>query len=197
MNPRKAVLLSVLAVFLIIAVSSAALAQSQKPTDRNDDDATINDAATSLNILKVAVTDHFAQFGSFPVGDNKFELLLLKEKLLNQPPSLLSRKGNPRTETHVRVLKALSARAPVSATNAAYSFHGDLSNETTGAVVIETVVFKATSQDAKALSLHIDGPQLSSPLGEADLKGRVKFGPIPTNGFGDVHVYLTHWGGKR
>src|SRR5690349_10630365 len=67
----------------------------------NSGDDTINNATTSLNILKVAVTDHYAKFGSLPVGDNAFELLLRKEGLLNEPLPLMSRNGNPRIESHV------------------------------------------------------------------------------------------------
>ena len=169
------------------------IAQAQT-VDQNGDDVRINDATTSLNILKVAVTDYYAKFGSFPVGNNKFELLLMKEGLVNKPFSLMSGNGNSSTESHVRILKPVSSTLLVTASNAAYNFQGGPTNQTAGSFVVETVILNVASRDARELSLRIDGPKLSSPLGEADLKGRVKFGAIPANGFGEVHVYIIHRG---
>jgi len=194
------IVVSVIA-FCVVSLASRALdagllvsTAHAQTVDGNSDDVIINNATTSLNILKVAVTDHYAKFGSLPVGDNAFELLLRKEGLLNEPLSLMSRNGNPRTESHVRVIKALSPTVLVTATNAAYNFQGGPTNQTAGSFVVETVIRNVASRDARELSLRIDGPELSSPLGAADLKGRVKFGAIPTNGFGEVHVYIIHRG---
>lgn len=143
--------------------------------------ANVEELARTLNTVKVAVVDHYAKFGSFPLEDETFELTLVKEELLDQAPPW-----------HVRVQKALSSAEDVTATNAAYNFHDGPANQTVGSVIIEAVIPKMTSQDARATSLEFDGEELSNPLGEADLKGRVKFGAIPTNGLGEVHVYLTH-----
>jgi beta-glucanase (GH16 family) len=150
---------------------------STQPNENSED----NDLAATLNTVKTAVVDYFAKYGSFPQKDETFELTLVKEGLLKQAPSW-----------HVRVLKALSSAENVTATNAAYNFHDGPVNQTVGSVIIEAAIPRMTSEDARTLSLQFDGEDLSSPVGEADLKGRVKFGAIPTNGVGEVHVYLTH-----
>ncbi|HTL15741.1 MAG TPA: hypothetical protein VL793_00810 [Patescibacteria group bacterium] len=156
-------------------------------------DGAVNMAVTSLNTLKVAVTDHYAQFGSFPLGDNSFDLTLVREGFLERPLSLLARPGKPTPVSHVRVMEALSQTTIVSATNAAFNFQGTLTNQAVGSIVVEVVISKVTRQDALELSLQIDGPGFTSPPGEADLRGRVKFGAIPADGLGEVHVYITHW----
>lgn len=160
------------------------------------DDAGVNKVVTSLQIVKVAGTDHYAKFGSLLV-DPAFDYTLLHEGLLEEPLSVMLSTGIGNTNSHVQIVKALASGAVVTATNAAYSFTGGHTNETAGSVVVEAVISNVASQDARKLSLQIDGPELSNALGEADLKGRVKFGAIPSNGFGEVHVYLMHWAGKR
>jgi RNA polymerase sigma factor (sigma-70 family) len=140
----------------------------------------INDLATSINTVKTAVVDHYGNFGSFP-REESFELTLVREKLLENPPLW-----------HVRIQDALSSNEEVTASNAAYNFHGDAGNETTGSFIIEAVIPNLSAEDARALSLEFDGAEFSTPLGEADLKGRVKFGAIPAEGVGEVHVYMTH-----
>jgi hypothetical protein len=162
------------------------------PTTGAVDPNKINRATASLNTLKVAVVDHYAKFGSFPTGDNTFESTLMQEGLLDKPISLMSRGGNSDPDYHLRVRNALSSTVLVTATNAAYNFDGGPTNQTTGSVVIETVILNVAGLDARDLSLRVDGPNLTKPYGEADLAGRVKFGAIPTNGFGEVHVYVTH-----
>lgn len=169
-------------------LTSTAYAQTENVVDPNK----INNAVRALETLKTAVVDHYAKFGSFPIGDNAFESTLEREGLVAKPPSLMKRKVNSSSDYHVRVMNPLPSTALVTATNAAYNFEGSLTNQVAGSFVIETVIFDVTSQDARDLSLFYDGPKLSSPLGEADLRGRIKFAAIRTNGFGEVHVYFTH-----
>ena len=149
-------------------------------TDASDS-TQANDLATTINIVKTAVVDHYAKFGSFPTEDKTFEQTLVKEGMLEEAPSW-----------HVRVLKALSSAENVTATNTAYNYHDGRDNQTFGSVIIEAVIPKMTGQAARALSVLVDGEELSSPVGDADLHGRVKFAAIPAQGFGEVHVYLTH-----
>jgi hypothetical protein len=169
-------------------LSSTAHAQTGSVVDENK----IHTAVRGLETLKTAVIDHYAKFGSFPIGDNAFESTLEREGLVAKPASLLKRKGNSSSDYHVRIMNALPSTALVTATNAAYNFEGGLTNQVTGSFVVETVIFSVASQDARELSLFYDGPKLSSPLGEANLKGRVKFGAISAKGVGEVHVYFTH-----
>jgi hypothetical protein len=178
-------------LFSVESLASPAPAQTEGVTDAK----AIDNATASMNTLKVAVVDHYAKFGSFPIGDNTFESTLEREGLLAKPASLMN--GNGNSDYHVRVMNALSSTVLVTATNAAFNFEGGTTNQATGSVVIETVIFNVASQDARQLSLRVDGPKLTSPLSKADLKGRVKFSAIPTNGFGEVHVYVTHWSGKH
>jgi hypothetical protein len=190
---RKAVLKSICLAILAGRLdagflSSMAHAQSGSVVDSNK----INNVVKALETLKTAVIDHYGEYGSFRIGDNAFESTLEREGLLAKPPSLLNRKRNASSDYHVRVMNAPGSNVLVTATNAAYNFEGGLTNQVTGSFVIETVIFNVASQDARELSLYYDGPKLSSPLGEADLRGRIKFGAISAKGVGVVHVYFTH-----
>jgi hypothetical protein len=169
-------------------LASTAHAQTASAVDSNK----INNVVKALETLKTAVIDYYGEYGSFPIGDNAFESTLEREGLVAKPPSLMNRSGNHSSDYHIRVMNAPPSTALVTATNAAYNFEGGLTNQATGSFVIETVIFNVTSKDARKLSLFIDGPKLSGPLGEADLRGRVKFGAASAKGIGEVHVYVTH-----
>jgi hypothetical protein len=169
-------------------LSSTAYAQGGSVVDSNK----INKVVKALETLKTAVIDHYGEYGSFPIGDNAFESTLEREGLVAKPPSLMNRKRDPSPDYRVRVMNAPGSNVLVTATNAAYNLQGGLTNQVTGSFVIETVIFNVASQDARELSLFCEGPKLSSPLGEADLRGRIKFGAISAKGVGEVHVYFTH-----
>jgi hypothetical protein len=58
-----------------------------------------------------------------------------------------------------------------------------------GTNVVQAVITGVSEADARALSLWIEGPGLSSPLGQDDLKGRVKYAARSRT---TVYIYLTH-----
>ncbi len=141
--------------------------------------------AARIQAVKTAIVDYYANHGSLPDVTNFIEPTLIGEGLLEES---MPYAANVRT----RVMKTSDPIAPVTGANQAYSLDGYGTNSVFGQFVVEAVVDNVTAKVARELSLAIDGEPMTSPIGEADLMGRVKFGAIPSNGGGEVHVYLTH-----
>jgi len=145
----------------------------------------INNGARRLGMVKRAIEYYYANHGSLPPITDSVEPTLAGEGLLEES---IASPFNIRT----RIVEISDSMAPVTAANQAYSLDGNRTNVVFGAVLVEAVIANATATAAQALSLRVDGEALSSPVGEADLAGRVKFDAIPVGGSGEVHCYLTH-----
>ncbi len=176
-------LVGIIAMVGIISVLAALLIPNVIPPTT---DARLNGESVSTEGIRTALAEHYAQFASLP-ETNAVDLLLLAEGLLDKPFSC-----HIGTNSWVQAVPALPSGAIVTATNAAYDFSGGAVNQAHGSVVVEAIIQHVTAEDARELSLAMDGPELSSPVGEPDLKGRVKFGAIQSGAFGDIHVYITH-----
>lgn len=139
--------------------------------------------AARLQTVKTAVVDYYAKNGSLPGITDFIEPTLIGEGLL---------KESTPDSSNVRTRIVELADAPVTGANQAYSLDGSGTNVIFGRLVVESVVGNVTAKRASELSQLIDGPGLSSPVGETDLTGRVKFDAIPLDGTGEVHIYITH-----
>lgn len=144
-----------------------------------------NDIALRVQTLKTAAVDHYAKFGDFPL-DSQFEATLIEEGFLEQRTDLVA------SSIWAHISPAAGPDELVTGANLAYSLDGGGTNNVTGRVVVEAVVSGITAEGAGALDELIDGRQLSGPMGEANLIGRVKYDAIPPNATGEVHIYVTH-----
>ncbi len=80
--------------------------------------------------------------------------------------------------------------ATPTTTDSAYDLDGTGGNDASGGVVVEAVITGVTENDARDLSLRLDGDALSTAAtGADDLLGRVKYAlGSPTT----VYIYVTH-----
>ena len=163
---------------LAVLLPSVGLAQTYPAVDAG----WVTNTMERLQDIKIAVVDYYAKHGSLPL-DADFEATLSKEGILE---------GVRATNMLTRIVLCLDLFAPITGSNQAYSLDGKLTNNAIGSVVVETVMSSVTATAARDLSVRMEGEDMSSPLGQTDLKGRVKYDPIPMRGTGEVHIYLTH-----
>jgi hypothetical protein len=193
LKPVRRTLIEVIGILTVIVELASLLIprlseaiKDSRASNAAIDNARVNITVKSVNRAKVAMVEHFVKWGSLPV-DDKFDLLLMRERLLKKPFSC-----EISTNSHVQAVRALASGDIVTATNAAYNWDGCLTNQANGTVVVEAVLLNVKAEDARNLSLRLDGSEFSSPLGKADLQGKVKFAAISRNGVGEVHIYFAY-----
>ena len=167
-----------MAALAVLLVSSVGLAQTYPAVD----EGWVTNTCLRLQSIKNAVVDYYAKHKSLPLAAD-FETTLIKEELLERAAT---------TNILTRIVLCLDLFAPITGSNQAYSMDGNLTNNINGSIVVEAVVSGVTAAYARDLSIRMEGEDMSSPLGQTDLKGRVKYDPIPMRGTGEVHIYLTH-----
>jgi len=187
-------LIEMIGVLAVIAILASMLIPKIFEAINN---SKINNAAVSYNTVKTALADHYAKFGSllssngtvFATGTyaaTNYDKMLVAEGFLDK--TFQVKIGT--TNTHVQVVTTQASGATPCTTDSAYDLDGTGGNDASGGVVVEAVITGVTENDARDLSLRLDGDALSTAAtGADDLLGRVKYAlGSPTT----VYIYVTH-----
>ena len=166
-------------------------------------DSKVSNAAAACNTVKSAVNEYYGKKGRFEAADGtalaatteNWEAVLLKERFLEKPLDV--RIGTTATLRIVKVndLAADSAPAVAGLDLGSYDLDGadPVNDVTNSGWLAEIKIVGATVQDARDLSLRLDGKDLSTADGSAtaaDPEGRVKYSVDA--GVAEVHVYIAH-----
>ena len=203
-------LIEMIGVLAVIAILAALLIPKvfQAITE-----AKINTVPVGCATIKTAVIDHYAKYGGLAnlkggamatvpaVGApsaNYDELVLLAEGFIDKPFA-------PRVGTSADIeigsvdpTKVGTGQAVTALEGVSYSLAGATTdNDVAGSHVVYAKILQVPAADAQAISARIDGiaGNMSSPEatpGDADLRGRVKYGTIAAGSTGTVYIYLTH-----
>jgi len=198
-NQRKSsqafTLIEMIGVLAVIAILASMLIPKIFEAINN---SKINNAAVSYNTVKTALADHYAKWGSLLSSNGtvfttsasiatNYDKLLVSEGFLDK--TFQVKIGT--TNTHIQVVDSLANNVAADTSNSAYDLDGTgTANDASGGVVVEAVITGVTENDARDLSLRLDGDLLSTPAtGSDDTKGRVKYAAAsPTT----VYIYVTH-----
>lgn len=189
---RGFTLIEMIGVLAIIAIIAGALIPKIFEAIR---DSRINSTIETYNTLKTAVLDHYAKHGKFAdtsgnvYTGSSFDAVLLQENRISAKAAdkipLSTASGS--TAAYVNVVTG-KGRA-----NSGYALAGDTVVSTSDAsYTVELVINGVAKQDARDLSLRLDGPGLSATdLNSDDTKGIVEYvnSTGPTR---DVYIYITH-----
>jgi len=191
-------LIEMIGVLAVIAILASLLIPKIFEAINN---SRVSNASLSYNTVKTALADHFAKYGSllssngtsFPAGTSvllNFDKVLVSEGFLDKAFSAKIGDSSVGATQHVEVVAALDTSAAPTTTDSRYSLAGDNVNEALGSAVAQVVIPGVLESDARALSLLLDGPAMSSAaIGSDDTSGRVKYAATsPTV----VYIYLTH-----
>ncbi len=157
----------------------------------------INNAVGSINACKTAALNYFAKYGVFGnangaaytatelASTNEWDTILISTGFLEKPFS--SRVGAASSDLFVR--GAVDADPAVD--NIQFNLDGDtnLRDVPTGSAVVYVKLDNVAIDDARELSLRIDGAGILSPTAGDDVNGRVKFDDANTT---TVYIYLAH-----
>jgi len=149
-------------------------------------DARVNSTAVSLNTLRAAVAQYMTKNNTLgTAGTSDYDSDLVED-------------GDLDKEFETKIGSAadvalVAGNVAANDTPARYNLDGSGSTDTSDAsVIVEAVIEDVPARDAYALSLAIDGADLSqSTLTSADLSGRVVYA-APSSGLTDVYVYIAH-----
>ena len=182
--------------------------------------ARITNAVGSITSMKSAVTDFAGKYGTIPttVATSRIDDLLVTAgvldsrfavKLGTQPisPPLAGATWSNATGTWVAtvvgaVSQATQSRliclnsnvaAPSGAAGANYQLTGAGTNLPAGSRVVSAVITGVSLNDARELSLRLDGDSMTQPVGSAavDARGKVVYG-APAGGLYTVYIYIAH-----
>jgi len=189
---RGFTLIEMIGVLAIIAILAGALIPKIFDAIR---DSRINSTIETYNTLKTAVVDHYAKRGKFAdtsgniYTGSSFDSILLQENRITARAAdkiPLSTAGGT-TGVYVNVVTGKGR------SNSGYALAGDTVISTSDAsYTVELVIKGVAKQDARDLSLRLDGPGLSATdLSSDDTKGIVEYvnSTDPTR---DVYIYITH-----
>jgi len=202
-------MIGVLAIIAILAVIIVPKVFSTIASSR------ITNTASSINAVKSAVAEYAGKYGTIPLTTTnaiaRLDDLLFSEQMLetrfsakigtvatNYNVATYNRTtdvwagGNAGTTAQSRIICITSApaTAPSAALGANYRLTG-VTNLPASARVVSAVIMGVTANDARELSLRIDGEIGSTALGAADDIGKVVYA-TPANGVTNVYIYLAH-----
>ena len=209
-------MIGVLAIIAILAVIIVPKVFSTIASSR------VTSTVASVTSVRTALADFVGKYGTLPVlgsttpaisaTNSRIDDLLLKTGNLDQrfSPKLGTQvttytagatwtqsasgawqtAGGASQATFSRIITASStATVPVNGNN--YRLDGT-TNLTAGSIVASAVIVGVSANDARELSLRIDGDQLSQTnTTTADTRGKVVYA-APVGGVTDVYVYLVH-----
>ncbi len=168
----------------------------------------LNNAVVSYNSVKSAAMMYFGKYGKFggvggtnllaaeiaspPTGNatNWDAKVLLTEQLVEKP--FATKVGSDNT---VEIRPCLAAAATVDGSNAGYDLSGAGGGNTAGSgqSVVEAVMKGVALDDARDLSLRIDGPSMTeTDATTTDIRGRVKYTVTSGQNTTDVYIYIAH-----
>ena len=144
-------------------------------------EARVSAAVGSLDAVKAATVSYYSKNGALPTNST-FDSLLVSLEFLERPFNCKLGNGDAVTGTG-------GQGGPSSG---GYKLDGATNMTAAAAVTVECVISNVAIVDAWALSLLMDGPDLSATtaVGTNDLRGRVEYSH--TSGSGNVYIYLGH-----
>jgi len=181
--------------------------------------ARVTNTVASITSMKSAVTDFAGKYGTIPttVATSRIDDLLVTAGLLdsrftvklgtqapNPPPAgatWSNTTGAWVATTTGAVSQAAQSRlicltsnttSPATANGANYQLSGS-TNLPTGSRVVSAVIAGVSLNDARELSLRLDGDAMTQPVGStaADAAGKVVYNAA-NNGVYTVYVYIAH-----
>ncbi len=203
-------MIGVLAIIAVLAVIIVPKVFSTIASSR------ITNAASSVGAIKTAVAEFAGKYGTLPLTTNNSRIddLLFTDGLMegryvvkigtqpgNPPPAgaTWTRAAGAWTETGGTVQTAQSriiclasnpTPLPSAAAGANFRLNG-VANLPTGARVIAAVLVNVTTNEAREVSLRIDGETNTPALGAADNVGKVAYA-APVAGLTTVYIYIAH-----
>lgn len=194
-------LVEMIGVLAVIAILAGMLIPKIFEAIKN---SRINSTLEAYNTLVAAVNDHVGKWGKFcdkdgnPItttsGDDAkyFDYkVLFAEGRITAPAYAKIRvgEGADTTETMVELVKGTSNTTGAGG----YDLDGDGTGDTSNAAMVaELKITGVAAEDARELSIRLDGAGLSaSDLTSADSTGRVEYG-TPSGGKTTVYIYIGH-----
>lgn len=203
-------MIGVLAIIAVLAVIIVPKVFSTIASSR------ITNAATSVGAIKTAIAEFAGKYGTIPLTTNNSRIddLLFADGLMEgrfvvkigtQPPNpppvgaTWNRTAGAWTETggavqtaQTRIICVASnaTPAPSAAAGANFRLNG-AANLPNGARVVAAVLVNVTSNEAREVSLRIDGESNTPALGAADNAGKVAYA-APVAGLTTVYIYIAH-----
>ena len=189
---RGFTLVEMIGVLAIIAILAGMLIPKIFEAIRN---SRINATIQAYNTLKAAVLENYAKWGRFATTSGvqytgtEFDKILFEEGRIDARAAdkiPLSTEGGT---AYVYVSVATDGGKG----GGGYDLDGDGTTDTgNAAYVVELFIGQVAIQDARELSLRLDGPNLSATdLGSYDDRGRVEY-IDPTDYKTDVYIYIAH-----
>jgi|GEM_PF-548846 len=183
--------------------------------------ARVTNAVASVTSMQSAITDFAGKYGTVPttVASSRIDDLLVTAGILNSrfavkigtqpanPPlagaTWANTTGNWVATTTGAVSQATQSRIicltsntnpPNTANGANYQLTGGTANLPTGSRVVSAVIPGVALNDARELSLRLDGDSMTQPIGSTspDSAGKVVYGNVAGNGLVTVYVYIAH-----
>ena len=181
--------------------------------------ARVTNTLSSVTSMKSAVTDFVGKYGTVPttVATSRIDDLLMTAGILDsrfavklgtQPPNpppvgatwsnatgtwVATAAGAVSQATQSRIICVTSsAAAPSAAAGANFQLSG-ATNLPAGSIVVSAVITGVTLNDARELSLRLDGDSMTQPVGSAvaDDAGKVVYGAA-VGGLYTVYIYIAH-----
>jgi prepilin-type N-terminal cleavage/methylation domain-containing protein len=218
-QPRQAgfSMVEMIGVLAIIAILAVIIVPKVFSTIAS---ARVTNAVGSVTSMQAAVTDFAGKYGTIPttVATSRIDDLLTTAGVLNgrftvkigtQPsnPPLAGATWSNATGAWVAtttgaVSQATQSRliclnstttAPSSAAGANYQLTGGAANLPAGSRVVSAVIPGVSLNDARELSLRLDGESLTQPIGSTavDNAGKVVYGTA-AGGLHTVYIYIAH-----
>lgn len=207
-------LVEMIGVLAIIAILAVVIVPKVFSTIAS---ARITNAAGSVTALKSTVTEFAGKFGTIPttVAASRLDDLFLTAGMLDgrfvvkigtqpaNPPIVGATWSNPtgtwvaaggaNQNTQSRVICLVSnATVPSAANGANYMLNG-VTNLPAGSRVVSAVIVNATGNEARELSLKLDGEAYTSATALlADAAGKVVYAAPNAAGLTTAYIYLAH-----
>ncbi len=204
-------MIGVLAIIAILAVVIVPKVFSTIASSR------ITNAVASITSMKAAVTDFAGKYGTLPVTNNNARIddLLLADGLLDsrfvvkigaQPGAnpvagatwtrtngaWTSSGGSSQTGQSRIISRPSNTTVPSTAVGSNFRLNGT-TNLPAGARIVSAVLVNITAQEARELSLRMDGDAYSeAATGTADDRGKVAYRVPNGQGLTTAYVYITH-----
>ncbi len=188
-NPRSGfTLIEMVGVLAVIAILAALLVPKIFAAIN---ESRINNTLGGINTCKTAAIQYFTKNGSFPIAYTaNFDGTLLAQGFLDKAFEV---KLASAADCEVQVTTAGGADKGGSDGLGRYDLDGDgTADVPANASVVQVKLNNVKPEDARELSLRIDGTDMSAAdTTTADKKGRVAYA-TPANGLTTVLAYLAH-----
>lgn len=190
-NPRSGfTLIEMVGVLAVIAILAALLVPKIFAAIN---ESRLNNTLGSINTCKTAAIQYFTKNGSFPNADtNNFDATLLAQGFLDKAFEV-KLVAATNADCQVKLTTTTGSTAGGSDGNARFDLDGDgTADVPADASVVQVRLANVKPEDARELSLRIDGTDMSAAnTTDPDKGGRVAYAG-PSGGVTTVYVYLAH-----